>query len=388
MWTCLGIRLAILFPSSWVLCVGLLLSPMIAVAAAQTHISVAVNTSNPSVHFNSGPQSNRVSAAQAALAKCREVLAKTDQEQGMGVCELVRMDGIAVTTAEELLPRGAAVPLYLWRFKTASATVYLAGTIHVLKPSLYPLPPQFLQAYQNTNNLVFEVDLSRYPPVQVRQLTRQYAEMEAQSLRQSLPADTYQQLVEAGRLYGLPVGQMQAFKPMLAFQQLGMMSFLALGYDPDFGIDHYFGQLGQKHPEQVLQLETLEFQFNLLLNQPLNVQNAVLQQALDELPNIESETSDMISAYFAGRDAELLALIENQVGDHPLAKAFNQQLIDQRNKHMARKITGYLDTPDSYFVLVGAAHLIGHNGIVAMLERAGFPAQRIYSDQLLPEIRR
>ena len=71
-----------------------------------------------------------------------------------------------------------------------------------------------------------------------------YATLAEQSLRQSLPAEIYQQLVSAGSIYGLPVGQMQAFKPMLAFQQLGVLGFKAMGYDPAFGVDHYFGQLG------------------------------------------------------------------------------------------------------------------------------------------------
>ena len=80
--------------------------------------------------------------------------------------------------------------------------------------------------------------------------------------------------------YGMPVGQMQGFKPMLAFQQLSVMGLLAMGYDPDFGVDHYFGQLGLRQPEHILQLETLELQLNLLFNQPLDVQAAVLKQSL------------------------------------------------------------------------------------------------------------
>ena len=113
------------------------------------------------------------------------------------------------------------------------ATVYLAGTIHVLKESLYPLPQPYLDAYAATQKLVFEVDLSRYPPAEVQQQTMAYATLPEQSLRQSLPGDTYSQLVSAGLIYGLPVGQMRT-QPMLAFQQLGLLGFIAMGYDPAF----------------------------------------------------------------------------------------------------------------------------------------------------------
>jgi hypothetical protein len=295
------------------------------------------------------------------------------------------MDDIVVTPAQKLLPQAPA-PLFLWRFQHHGATVYLAGTIHVLKESLYPLPQPYLDAYAATQKLVFEVDLSRYPPAEVQQQTMAYATLPEQSLRQSLPSETYNQLVSAGLIYGLPVGQMQAFKPMLAFQQLGLLGFIAMGYDPTFGIDHYFGQLGEREAENILQLETLDLQLKLLFDQPLDVQTAVLEQALANLGNIEQSTSALVSAYFNGDDARLLSLIEEQAGEHPLTRAFNAQLLDQRNRGMARTIQAYLASDQTYFVLVGAAHTVGPRGIVALLESAGFTGARIASNQTIPEL--
>ncbi|MBL6815078.1 MAG: TraB/GumN family protein [Pseudomonadales bacterium] len=296
------------------------------------------------------------------------------------------MDDIAVTRAADLLPQ-APTPLFLWRFQHEQSTVYLAGTVHLLKESLYPIPQPYLDAYAATQKLVFEVDLNRYPPAEVQQQTLTYATLAKQSLRQSLPAETYQQLVSAGIVYGLPVGQMQTFKPMFAFQQLGVLGFMALGYDPAFGVDHFFGQLGERDAEDILQLETLDFQLGLLFNQPMDVQTAVLQQALADLDDIEQTTSALVKAYLNGDDAALLALIREQAGEHPLTQAFNAQLLDQRNRSMARTIEAYLQTNQSYFVLVGAAHTVGPKGIVALLKSAGFAAKRIASDETLPEMR-
>ncbi|MBL6709183.1 MAG: TraB/GumN family protein, partial [Pseudomonadales bacterium] len=325
----------------WLVALSLLLAGLSALTYAQPHVSIAVHTGKPDLVFSSGEQINRVQAAQAALANCRNAMAYLPELESTGVCEVARMDAIVVTPATELLPR-APTPLFLWRFEHDEATVYLGGTIHVLKESLYPLPQPYLDAYAATQKLVFEVDLSRYPPAQVQQQTMAYATLPEQSLRQSLPSDTYSQLVSAGLIYGLPVGQMQAFKPMLAFQQLGLLGFIAMGYDPEFGIDHYFGQLGEREAEDILQLETLDLQLNLLFNQPLDVQIAVLEQALADLDDIEQSTSALVSAYFNGDDARLLSLIEEQAGEHPLTRAFNAQLLDQRNRAMAKTIQAYL----------------------------------------------
>lgn len=349
----------------------------------QAHVSVAHHTSDLSTLYDSGTQANRVAAAQSAMSKCQS--ANVDQPAA-GACELILMDDIAITTGQQLRGnKSHATPLYLWRFQNGAATVYLAGTVHILKESLHPLPPQYEDAYHATKNLVFEVDLSRHHPAEVQQKTLEYAKLSAHSLRQSLPDDTYNRLVQAGMLYGMPVGQMQDFKPMLAFQQLSVMGLIAMGYDPAFGVDHYFGQLGQRQPERILQLETLDLQLSLLFNQPLDVQAAVLKQALDELDDLPAITQDLMSAYFNGDDDTLGALLKNQAGDNPLTKAFHQQLIDQRNRNMTKKVRGYLQTSDSYLVLVGAAHLIGPKGMVALLSKAGFTGVRIHSDQTIRE---
>ena len=382
---CIFMVRALVTSPNWPAAVCLLLAGFSSLTYAQPHVSLAVHTGKPDLVFSSGEQINRVQAAHTALANCRKSVAASPELESTGVCELARMDDIVVTPAQKLLPQAPA-PLFLWRFQHHEATVYLAGTIHVLKESLYPLPQPYLDAYAATQKLVFEVDLSRYPPAEVQQQTMAYATLPEQSLRQSLPSETYSQLVSAGLIYGLPVGQMQAFKPMLAFQQLGLLGFIAMGYDPTFGIDHYFGQLGEREAENILQLETLDLQLKLLFDQPLDVQTAVLEQALADLGNIEQSTSALVSAYFNGDDARLLSLIEEQAGEHPLTRAFNAQLLDQRNRGMARTIQAYLASDQSYFVLVGAAHTVGPRGIVALLESAGFTGARIASNQTIPEL--
>ena len=169
----------------------LLLASFSAATYASPHVSLAARTDNPNIIFSSGEQANRVRAAEEALTNCRSALANLPETQPTGVCELRRMDDIELTRAADLLPK-APTPLFLWRFQHDQATVYLAGTIHLLKESLYPLPQPYLDAYAATEKLVFEVDLNRHPPAEVQQQTLAYARLAEQSLRQRLPAETYQ----------------------------------------------------------------------------------------------------------------------------------------------------------------------------------------------------
>jgi uncharacterized protein YbaP (TraB family) len=347
------------------------------VLAAYT--ATAVKTNQSQSQFSSGEQSNRAVAAQVALNSCRQALLIANPDNS--VCELVFMDQQPITSARQIRANTANAPLYLWRFDSASATVFVAGTVHVLKEALHPLPRQFEEAYHQTEKLVLEVDLSRYPTADVQAKTLAYALLDDQSLRQVMPEDLYSQLIEAGMTYGLPVGQLQAYQPMLAFQQLTLLGMTALGYEGNFGVEHVIGQLGQRGRGDLLQLESLDFQLKLLFDQPMDTQLAVLEQALDDLPELEGSINQLMTAYFRGDDGTLLETLAAQTGDHPLAKAFNDQLIDQRNRGMARTIAGYLETPHSYLVLVGAGHLVGPNSIIAELGRAGIQGRRIRANQ-------
>ena len=347
--------------------------------ALSAYTATAVKTNQSQSQFSSGEQSNRAVAAQVALNSCRQALLIANPDNSG--CELAFMDQQPTSSARQIRANTANAPLYMWRFDSASATVFVAGTVHVLKEALHPLPRQFEEAYHQTEKLVLEVDLSRYPAADVQAKTLAYAQLGDQSLRQVMPGDLYSQLVEAGMTYGLPVGQLQAYQPMLAFQQLPLLGMTALGYEGDFGVEHVIGLLGQRGRGDILQLESLDFQLKLLFDQPMDTQLAVLEQALGDLPELESSISQLMTAYFRGDDNTLLETLAAQTGDHPLAKAFNDQLIDQRNRSMATTIAGYLETPHSYLVLVGAGHLVGPNSIIAELARAGIHGRRISANQ-------
>ena len=109
---------------------------------------------------------NRV-AAQSAMGKCQRTYS---EQQANGVCELISMDDIPIATARQLLVKKARPPRSPVAFRNGEATVCLAGTVHILE-SLHPLPQQYEDAYYAAENLVFEVDLSRYHPAEVQQKT-------------------------------------------------------------------------------------------------------------------------------------------------------------------------------------------------------------------------
>ena len=345
---------------------------------AATHESIAIHTAQPSLEYASGPKQNRFVAALEAKNKCK---AATTEPKRQGYCELVRMDDVPVTPASDLKPNTERHPLFLWRFVSNTSTIYIAGSLHLLKEGLYPLPNQYEQAFNLSNKLVLEVNTDQLSPAEIYAKTQTAARLTDQRyLRESFSAQDYSRLAQAAALYGVPLQALQPYKPAMVYTQLSLMGFVALGYEPDLGVEEYFSK--NKAPQDILQLESFDLQLSFLFAQSMETQIAVLMDTVEQLDEIETVASRLVQAWATGDDTTMASLIAEQNGDSKLLNDFSRQLLDDRNEGMSKKITSYLNTNESYFVLVGAAHLAGPNSIIKLLEKNGIYGERIYSDQL------
>lgn len=341
--------------------------------------ALAVAPSRPdTVRAVSHGQPNELAASITAREACQA-------KAGPGeACEIVRLNDERVTTGQEIRSRvpETAHPLFLWRFHQDDRQVYLAGSIHILKPSLYPLPAQMDAAFDLSDTLVLEVDMASIPPAELQRRSLAYAMLEPpRTLREVVPETLYERLRTHLAAYGSAPEQLAGAKPAMVMNQIVVSRLLALGYLPDSGLESYF--LARRSDQNVLELESLDEQLDLLFNQPMATQVELLAETLDMEDDIEPVLAGMLVAWLSGDDARFLDLFAAQSGDSPAAEAFTRQLLDDRNEDMAAGIRELLQDaggPHSYFVLVGAAHLVGERGIVRLLARDGIHGQRIMSD--------
>ncbi len=326
--------------------------------------------------FQSPPLPNRMAAATTAVANC--------QQDTNSVCELVKVNGQALTTVADVkaaLPDDRH-PLALWEFNHGDARVFVAGSVHILKPGFYPLPRQFTDAYAKTDHLVLEVDTAALTTTEIQQQSLKYGMLPTgQTLSGVLPRELHSELGIALAEYGLPIAQFEPFKPNLVTQQLTVFALISVGYTPDSGLESYFrGRVGER---QILQLESMDFQLDLLLNVDLPTQVDMTRATLAQLGEFEGATADLISAWLAGDDETFGKLMAAQNGETPNVRKFMRKLIEERNHSMTDTIIGYMNQGGSYFVLVGTGHITGEEGIPALLQKAGYKGRRIYSDDTI-----
>ena len=143
---------------------------------------------------------------------------------------------------------------------------------------------------------------------------------------------------------------------------------MKLGYSPEYGIDLYFLHKAQDKKE-IIELESMESQLALFLDAPDGA--LLLKQTILELSEMEKEMGDIVSSWNKGQAAKLNALLFTKtLREHPEVLPIFERVFFNRNIKMAQRINSFLHTDKTYFVVVGAGHLIGEKGIVALLENA------------------
>lgn len=342
--------------------------------------ALAVAAGEPPVAGIAHSQANDLTASLLALTECKQ-----KRKESNAPCELIRLNEIHVTTAHELFDElpPAPRPLFLWRYSSATATVFLVGSVHMLKETLYPLPEPYESAFSQSDTLVMEVDVNALTLGEQMAKMMEYGRLpEGETLRTTLSPELYERLSDRLSSDGMDIAMFESMNPSMIWSQLELLPMMSFGYNPEHGLEEYF--TARKGERRVLELESIDQQLELLFGQPMAVQLQLLVELLDREEQTESLLAQLIGAWLAGDDEALLELFEQQqAGDSEIAEEFLRQLLDERNVGMTERIMEYLDGVGTYFVLIGAAHFIGGQGIINLLAQHGIEGVRIMSDAQL-----
>ncbi len=269
------------------------------------------------------------------------------------------------------LARSAGEPLPVVRFAGENASVVLLGSVHMAYPDLYPLRDGIESAFAAADTLVVEIDIRGDEALRIQQLFLEAGTLPpGQTLQAQLAPDTVAALGEYLAKRGLPLAAFERLQPGLVVVTLSTLRLVELGLDPQWGVEQHF--LSRLQPDQaVIELETAEQQVALLLEFP--DADRLLAQSLKQLEQADSVLEPLYSAWLAGDLEELdRLLLREERAANPEFEPVYERLYDKRNAAMAGRIEAMLRGEGSYFVVVGAGHLVGERGIIRLLSEAGF----------------
>ena len=265
---------------------------------------------------------------------------------------------------------------FLWRVRSDNNIVYVLGSLHLMRPRDYPLNKSIEDAFNKSDVLSVEANINDITQLDLEKLLEKALYPENETLEDHVSQETYEMIEkESGRL-GLPLMLVQRQKPWFLALSLTSMELLNLGFDPSYGIDmHFLSQARGK--KKIVELESLDYQFNLLSNFSDDEQEAFLRYSLREMHVLRQEMESLIDAWKKG-DARALESImaESTSGDSDMSPVLDK-LITERNRNMVGKIEGYLEGDKPCFVIIGAGHLVGREGIISLLKERGYKVEQM-----------
>jgi uncharacterized protein YbaP (TraB family) len=269
----------------------------------------------------------------------------------------------------------AAHPVTLWRVAGSSNSVFLLGSIHLLRAEDHPLPRAIDDAYDEAEVVVMELDMDDLDPLSTQAAFNRAGVMnDGKTLRELMGEDDYRDAQLAASAIDIPLDMLDQSEPWLAAMTVELMMLYRIGFDPMLGVEMTMTARASADGKPIEGLETVEEQLGFLDELPIAAQREMLLQTLRQGADLETSVDLLVDAWRTGDTAtlerELLAGFEAQDELH-------DALIVQRNRRWASTIGAWLDDEQDYLVVVGALHLVGEDGVPALLDRAGFDIQQL-----------
>lgn len=271
------------------------------------------------------------------------------------------------------LPLQASSPV--WLVESGSTKLFLAGTVHILRDSDYPLPRAFETAYARAQTLAFETDIAATQDTSFQQrLLKAIALPKGTSLKQLLKPQTLDRLQTYLQENQLGLNQFAGLKPSMIAMTMTMIELKKLGVGSQ-GVDNYFYQKARQDGKPTLALESVQKQIDFLAQMGQGQEDLMILQTLNEIETLETEFSHMLRSWRQGDTQKLEELFIT-----PMKNDFGpiyQQLLVKRNRNWLPQLIEYMQTPEIEMVLVGSAHMPGQDGLLILLEKAGYQISQL-----------
>lgn len=262
----------------------------------------------------------------------------------------------------------------LWEVSEAGKSLFLLGSIHYLRPENYPLNRAILDAFDASKQLVLEIDLNNTPAGAAQRLTLEKAMYrDGSSLAENVSEETYQLTARRAAELGIDMQVVRPMKPWFVALTMVAVKLQRMGLNPRLGVDHHLAERAKRDGKPTRGLETLEFQLGMFDRLSKREQESMLRETADEVERLDQKIDDIVKAWLKGDRDRLEGLLLAGKRDYP---ELHQKIVVERNQRWLEEITKLLRQGSGAMVVVGAAHLVGREGVVEMLKARGFSVEQ------------
>lgn len=258
----------------------------------------------------------------------------------------------------------------VWKLQGRGNTVYIAGSVHLLRQQDYPLPKAYDIAYENSSRLVFEIDMEELSdPKTIKRMQQLGTYSSRDSLRRHISPGTYNLLAAHLTSRGLPTLLFEQMKPGLLAINLSSMEALRMGARADLGLEVKYHNKALKDGKPSSGLETVEFQVTLFDKLNDRQQDRMLRATLEKIDAMQKLLKNLIDAWKIGDVESMDSLLNEEFKDDPKLKSI---LIDKRNQTWIPKIEKAFLNGENVLFIVGTGHLVGKGSVIDLLQQRGY----------------
>ncbi|QCQ97198.1 TraB/GumN family protein [Brevundimonas sp. SGAir0440] len=290
-----------------------------------------------------------------------------------GLALFVAIAGVPADALAQTAAPAAPAPIQgdgpaLWVVKDADSTLYLFGSVHVLRPTIGWSSPRVEAAFDSASDIWFEISnpddqAAIMPLIQQRGLSPETP------LSSRLTPQENAELAAAAQAMGASAAQLQPMKPWLAALSLSVAPLIKAGYDPKSGVELVLKARAEAAGKPIHGFETIDKQIGILAGLPDDVQLVFLRETLKDYENAATKLDEMVEAWARGDVATLNRVTITEMKD--ASPALYQAVLVDRNTDWANQIQTLLEGSGTAFIAVGAAHLTGDDSVQAILQKRG-----------------
>ena len=261
----------------------------------------------------------------------------------------------------------------LWKVSDKDTTIYLFGTIHLLKPGTRWFEGKIKTAFDASNELVIEM-IEPTPGEAQRIVLKHAIDPDGPPLSQKLTPTDAAKYHAALRAVDIDPAGLESFEPWFASTLIAMAPMQKLGYNPASGAEKTLTAQAKASGKTIGALESMDEQIGFFDTLPEDIQIKFLNSAVSELADAPKVTAAMISSWATGKPDKLAAVMNDGMDAQAEIK---KVLLTDRNHRWADWIIKRLDQPGTVFLAVGAGHLAGKESVQAVLKTKRLKAVRV-----------
>ncbi len=270
---------------------------------------------------------------------------------------------------------GAHSKSFLWKIESNTATAYILGSIHVMKPESYPLNTKIETAFGKSGVLAVEADITNISQKDMAALITTAIYSGDDSLDKHISKATLELVMKESRDLGINSGIFLKQKPWFIASSIEMFTLMRMGFDPNYGIDEHF-LMEAAGKKKIMEIESINAQLSLITGFSDGEQDALLYYTIKNVNKLEKMVGELVEAWNTGDTKTVDALILQDTENDSKLALINDKLITERNQVMVVKIEDMLKTRDSYFIVIGAGHLVGDKGVIELLRKKGYAIEQ------------